>query len=230
VRALGAFRHDEAAARAAGAALAGDASYFVEAEGASALARTRSPGAFAALEAAMTRPSYLDAILSSCLTGMAELRDPRGVAIALQAARYGGPVVGRRAAIAALGALGAEHAAERRRVRETLCELLEDLDFRARIAAVEALRVLGEADGSVLGALALAEGRDLDGRVRRRAREVARALKKGARADEQVRELRDQVEKLKDEGRALKERLARLEAHAGPAERRPSDPERGARG
>ncbi|HEX8951386.1 MAG TPA: M1 family aminopeptidase, partial [Polyangia bacterium] len=210
VKALGAFRHDERAADAVEPTLARDPSYFVEAESAMSLAKTRSPRAFDKLVAAMTRPSYLDVIQSMCLSGLAELRDERGIDIALEAARYGKPVIGRRAAIAVLGALGAELAPHKRRVRETLEELLEDRDFRARIAAVEALRVLGDPDA--IGGLKRAEAKDLDGRVRRRAREVARKLAEGSAQEEQVKSLRDAVEKLQDENRELKERVMKLEA------------------
>jgi len=210
VKALGSFRNDERAADAIGPTLARDASYFVEAESAMSLAKTRSPRAFDALVAAMKRPSYLDVIQSMCLSGIAELRDERGIEIALVAAAYGKPVIGRRAAIAVLGVLGAEYPQHKRRVRERLCELLDDRDFRARIAAVEALRVLGDPDA--VGALKRAEGKDLDGRVRRRAREVARKLAEGSAQDEQVRGLRDAVEKLQDENRELKERVMKLEA------------------
>jgi aminopeptidase N len=210
VKALGAFRHDERAADAVEPTLQRDASYFVEAESAMSLAKTRSPRAFDKLKEAMTRPSYLDVIQSMCLSGMAELRDERGIDIALEASRYGKPVIGRRAAIAVLGVLGGEFAQHKRRVRETLCELLEDRDFRARIAAVEALRVLGDPDA--IGALKRAEGKDLDGRVRRRAREVARKLAEGSAQEEQVKSLRDAVEKLQDENRELKERVMKLEA------------------
>ena len=210
VKALGAFRNDERAADAIEPTLRQDASYFVEAESAMSLAKTRSPRAFDKLVAAMTRPSYLDVIQSMCLSGMAELRDERGIEIALEASRYGKPVIGRRAAISVLGVLGGEYAQHKRRVRETLTELLLDRDFRARIAAVEALRVLGDPDA--IGALKRAEGQDLDGRVRRRAREVARKLAEGSAQDEQVRSLRDAVEKLQDENRELKERVMKLEA------------------
>jgi aminopeptidase N len=210
VKALGSFRHDERAADAAAQQLEGDPSYFVEAESAMTLAKTRSPRAFDALVAAMTRPSYLDVIQSMCLSGMAELRDERGIDIALAASRYGKPVIGRRAAIAVLGTLGAEYPAHKRRVRETLIELLDDRDFRARIASVEALRVLGDPDA--IGALKRAEGKDLDGRVRRRAREVARKLAEGSAQEDQVKSLRDAVEKLQDENRELKERVMKLEA------------------
>ncbi|HWE28446.1 MAG TPA: HEAT repeat domain-containing protein, partial [Polyangia bacterium] len=210
VKALGSFRHDEKAADAVASTLEGDPSYFVEAEGAMSLAKTRSPRAFEALQEAMSRPSYLDVIRSMCFAGMAELRDERGVEIAIAACKYGEPVTGRRAAISLLGALGAEFPPHQRRARETLSELLEDPDFRVRIAAVEALNGLG--DSHAVGALKRAEHKDLDGRVRRRAREVARLLSEGATKDSQVRTLRDSVEKLQDENRELKERLSKLEA------------------
>jgi aminopeptidase N len=210
VRALGAFRGDEQAADAIAKVLGGDASYFVEAESAYALAKTRSPRAFDALTEAMKRPSYLDAIRSNALAGIAELRDARGVDVALSAARYGEPPIARRAAIGAMAVLGAEHEGHKRRVRETLCELLDDPDFRARIAAVEGLRVLG--DAGARDALLRAAGRDLDGRVRRRAREVERALVEGATQDEAVRGLRDRVETLERENRELKERMIKLES------------------
>ena len=67
-------------------------------------------------------------------------------------------------------------------------------------------------DGDAIGALKRAEGKDLDGRVRRRAREVARVLAEGRAGDEQVHALRDAVEKLQDENRELKERVMKLEA------------------
>src|SRR5205085_1544456 len=75
----------------------GEASYFVEAESALTLAKTRATTAFDSLEEAMKRPSYLDVIESLCLAGMAELRDERGIDVALEAARYGKPIIGRRA-------------------------------------------------------------------------------------------------------------------------------------
>jgi aminopeptidase N len=210
VRALGNFRGDELAADAAAKVLAGDASYFVEAESALALGKTRSPRAYDLLVKAMERPSYLDVIRSQALAGLAELRDPRAIDVAIAATRYGEPVVGRRAAIAALGLLGAEHAERKRQVRELLVDLLDDRDFRARIAAVEAIRVLG--DAGVIGALRRAEANDLDGRVRRRAREVARALAEGATQEDAVKRLRDQLEKIESENRELKERVLKLEA------------------
>ncbi len=210
VKALGAFRHDELAARALEEKLKKrDESYFVEAESALSLAKTRSLSAFDLLKSAMTRPSYLDVIQSMCLQGMAELRDERAADVALEYARYGKPAIGRRAAIAALGSLGAELAPRAKQIVETLSELLDDPDFRARIAAVEALKTIG--DRAAIGPLGRAERRDTDGRVRRRAREVARAIEAGSSQGSALKGLRESVERLELENRTLQERVSKLE-------------------
>ena len=91
VRALGQFRGDEEAGAAAAVVLAGDDSYFVEAEAATALAKTRTQGAYQAIAAALGRPSYLDVIRSACIGGLAELRDERAVEVALDEAKRGNP-------------------------------------------------------------------------------------------------------------------------------------------
>lgn len=209
VRALGSFRHDERAAEALLGVLAGDPSYFVEGESALALARTRSPHAFAVLAEAMGRPSCTNVIQSMCLGGMAELREERGIDLALLAARDGGLPSGRRAAMAAMAVLGGEHPSRKRQIRETLVEHLDDADFRGRLAAVEALGLLG--DRAAIPALHRAASRDLDGRMRRRARDVASVLEREAPQDEALRSVRDQLEKLTADHRQLKERLTRLE-------------------
>jgi aminopeptidase N len=210
VRALAAFRDDARAGEAIARVLEGDASYFVEAEAASALGKVRAPGSFERVAAALERPSYLEVIRSACLGAMAELRDERGFEVALRESKRGRPPWSRRAAIAALGVLADEHQQYKRRALEALTELLDDRDFRARIAAVEALRVL--ADPRALGALARAEQVDLDGRVRRRSREVQKSIVEGRRPREQVSGLREQLEKLQGDTRELRERLLKLEA------------------
>jgi len=209
-RALGAFRHDARAAELLGRKLAGDESYLVEAECALSIGMVRGEGALEQLKTVMSRPSHLDSIRSACLRGLAELRDERGIDIAFAATRYGEPVLSRKAALAALGVLGAEAPERRRQIREHVEQLLEDPEFRVRLSAVDALRTLG--DPAALPALARAESRDLDGRVRRRAREVSRLLSTETARDSGLRQLREGHEKLESENRELKDRVERLEA------------------
>jgi aminopeptidase N len=53
--------------------------------------------------------------------------------------------------------------------------------------------------------------RELDGRVKRRAREAIRKIQAGREASDEFRRLRDDVDKLREENRQLKERLEKIE-------------------
>jgi aminopeptidase N len=212
VRALGAFRHDAEAANAVSRLLTqGDASYLVESEAATALGKIRAPGAFEALLSVIDRPAHRDLIAVGVLHGLYELRDERGVAIAAERARYGAPANARAAAIACLGSLAAEHAPHRRLARERLSELaVDDVDFRARSAAVSALGTLGDPDAA--GVLDRVAHSDVDGRVRRSAKEVARDLAAGRAQADQLLALRDRAEELEKARDELRDRISQLEA------------------
>jgi len=213
LRALGAFRHDPIAAEVAAQKLhAGDASYFVEGESGAVLAKTRAATAFDSLSELLRRPSWNDTIASAALAAFAELRDPRAVPIAIEHAKVGRPPAARRAAITTLGSLGEGLSEQRLGILEELVDLLDDPDFRVRFATVDALWHLG--DARAVSALGRAERKDLDGRVRRRAKEAARAIQAGATHTEAVTKLREAVEKLEAENRELKDRVGKIEATA----------------
>ncbi|MEM3326693.1 MAG: hypothetical protein QXK63_04535, partial [Thermoproteus sp.] len=53
--------------------------------------------------------------------------------------------------------------------------------------------------------------RDVDGRIRRMAREAVEKIRKAADRGTEYQKLREEVEKLRDEYRKLLDRLARLE-------------------
>jgi len=67
---------------------------------------------------------------------------------------------------------------EARDVRERLELLLVDRDFRVQAAAIEALAVIG--DPAAIPALRRTVERELDGRLRRRSKEVIRDLEESA--------------------------------------------------
>ncbi|HKA86402.1 MAG TPA: M1 family aminopeptidase [Haliangiales bacterium] len=216
-KALGQFRHDDAAAAALEPlAAAGDPSYFVEAEACLALGRTRTARAPAALRLALQRDSYLDVVRQHAYRGLAEARDDSAIPILLDGTRYGKVSHGRRAAIHALAELAAgRQDREAREVRERIEELLDDPDFRVEQAALEGLAVL--ADWRALPALRRAVDRNLDGRIRRRGREIIRDLEEGRAREEGTRGLRDELEKLRRELTSLRERLGKIEAAPAPA-------------
>jgi len=102
-------------------------------------------------------------------------------------------------------------------VRERLELLLADKDFRVQAAAVEALGVIG--DPAAIAALRRMIDHELDGRLRRRGKEIIRELEEGTPLGDDVRRLRDEVGELRSLAQALRERLDRLDAKAQPAAR-----------
>jgi aminopeptidase N len=218
VRALGSFRGDVVAAEALIPVIErGDPSYFVEAEACLSLARTRTSRAFDVLSSCGGRESFSDVIRQYVFRGMAELRDERAVPVLTEAIRYGNHSQGRRAALLGLADLcrgrrdiGARDARERSE------ELLRDRDFRIQAAALEALAVIG--DPAAIPALDDFLERELDGRLRRRGREIIRDLREGTAQAEQLTTMRDDVDRLKADAVRLRERLDQLSAiEATPA-------------
>ncbi|AKT36064.1 M1 family aminopeptidase [Chondromyces crocatus] len=201
VRALGRFRSNKAAEALQKLALR-DASYLVEAESARALGATRQTAAFDTLVEILDRPSWGDVIRSGALDGLAHLRDDRALPHVLARTRYGVPARGRRAAILALPRIGAD-----RKIREALEDLLDTADPHVRVDVIRALAELG--DPKARGAMQRALDRELDGRVRRRLREVLRDLAGAGRRE--ADRLRDELETLRREHHELKARVSKLE-------------------
>ncbi len=221
-RALGDFVHDTAA----GAALAqivskGADSYFVEAEACIALGRTRTPRAGELLRQAAMRESFTDVIRQHAYRGLAEARDDSAIGMLADGMRWGRPTQGRRAAAGALAQLmRGRRDREARDVRERIEQLLQDPDFRVQAAAIEAL--VGIGDAAAIPALRRMVDRELDGRLRRRGREVIRDLGEGAPLADDVRRLRDEVGELRSLAAGLRERIELLEAAQQPPARAPA--------
>ncbi|AUX48383.1 aminopeptidase [Sorangium cellulosum] len=202
--ALGHFRSAKAAEALAKLALR-DASYLVEAEAARALGATRQGSAFETLIDILDRPSWGEVIRCGAIDGLANLRDERAVPHLTARTRYGVPTRGRRAAIMALPKLSGD-----RRTRELLEDLLDQPDPYLRVDVARALGELG--DGRSRGALQRQLDRDLDGRVRRRIREVLRDL--GGSGKRELDRLRDELEALRRDNAEIRTRLGKLEATA----------------
>ncbi|MDQ3369635.1 MAG: HEAT repeat domain-containing protein, partial [Myxococcota bacterium] len=135
---------------------------------------------------------------------------------------------GRRAAASALAQLvRGRRDREARDVRERLELLLADRDFRVQAAAVEALAVVG--DPAAIEPLRRMVERELDGRLRRRGKEVMRDLGEGAPLQDEVRRLRDELGELRSLTGALRERLDHLEAKDGPPAHDKRDPPAGSK-
>jgi aminopeptidase N len=211
-RALGDFRHDDAAAAALAKVVEkGDASYFVEAEACLALGRTRAPRAAELLPEAAKRESFTDVIRQHAWRGLAEARADAATPLLVDGTRWGRPSQGRRAAAAALAALVKGRRDQGARdVRERIEDLLGDRDFRVQAAAIEALGAIG--DPAATAPLRRVIEHELDGRLRRRAKEVVRDLGESALAAGETKRLSDEVEELRGALGRLRERVDRLDA------------------
>ena len=155
--------------------------------------------------------------------GLAEARDDSALGLLVEGTRWGRPTQGRRAAAGALALLmRGRRDREARDVRERIELLLADRDFRVQAAAIEALARDRRSGGDRARSRRMID-RELDGRLRRRGKEVIRDLEEGAPLAEDVRRLRDEVGELRTLAGALRERVETLEARDKPviATRRP---------
>src|SRR5262249_34404073 len=83
-------------------------------------------------------------------------------------------------------------------------------------AAIEALAQIG--DPAAIPALRQMVERELDGRLRRRGKEVIRDLENGASVGEDVRRMRDEIGELRTLATARRERIDKLQTgHPPPA-------------
>jgi aminopeptidase N len=216
--ALGRFRTEATQAIAADALSAwierGDASYLVEAETRRALGKTRDPRAFAILSGryATDHTSWNDCVLAGTVDGLGALRDAAAIPTLLDALDPKHATSVRRSAIAALASTREVTSDEPliETIRQRLEGVMDTFDPGIRIGASRTLAVLRDPRSS--GAIQRLVDRDVDGRVRRAARESLRDLRERAARGRDVAGLRDDVEKLRNEVRELREKLAVTEA------------------
>jgi HEAT repeat protein len=208
-RALGEFKDGRAAERLS-AYLNDDESYFVAAEAALALGKTRSPIAFEAMEKALARESHNDVIRSHVFHGFCELRDMRALEVMREWTAYGRSQQARYAAIATLGRLAHESTEDKDKTtaRETIEPCLEG-DFRTCLSAISGLQALQ--DKKAIPALAKLARTTHDSRLKKRAKGAIDAIRAAQGSDKEVKGLRDDYEKLKDNYEKLKERLDKIE-------------------
>ena len=211
--ALGEFRGDEKAAEVlARWAEEGDPSYFVEANAALALGRTRSPRAKQVLPRLLDRSSFQDVVRSRAIEGLGATGDEEVLPVAREQYRASLPFQSRRASLAAVARL-AEGTLHARAARELEEKGLDDRDFRVRIEAAQSLATL--ADVRAVPALERALAAELDGRARRRIRESITDLRERGKPQDRVRKLEDELERLRGEGLKMRERLEKVEARTG---------------
>jgi aminopeptidase N len=208
--ALGKFREDDEAFRALVKVYTKEAKYYVAAGAGNAIAQMHHPKAFEALRRGMDRASHAGVITRLALSGMAALRDARGIEVCAKYAKRGKFVFVRTAAIDALARLGDFHDNRRQEVRESLEPLLRDPDMHVRNATCAALATLG--DPAAIGELQKVVEGDVMGMSQRAARRSIRKIRDRQAEVGKKGELAGDVDKIKDENLKLQQRLAKLES------------------
>jgi aminopeptidase N len=121
---------------------------------------------------------------------------------------YGKPPYAREAAIEALGKLGQLP----KPVRNRIIDLLDDKNFYARLAAIEALETLH--DQEAIGALQRLATQDVEGRIKGAAAKAIRAITEQLEKPAEIKQLRGELDGLRETNKKLLDRMERLEAKA----------------
>ena len=219
--ALGAFRAPEQAALATRAAQAlgdilahGEPSYYVEAAAATALGKTRAPGAFEKLAAKVDTPSWNEIIRGGVFAGLGELGEPRAADVLIGWLDRSKPMDARSAAANGLATLAATKRIDPGETQTRIVDaLIAALDDPWEMVWGGTMRALGEfGDARAIPALRRFVDRLPDERWVRGARETILKLEKGRSRDEEARKLRTDLDELREDNRKLRDQLSALEA------------------
>lgn len=205
--ALGNFRDAQSAAALIEAAHE-QASYLVRHAALASLGKTRDVRAFDVLAAAAKERTWNGTVEAGAVAGLAELADSRAMPLLLEATRPEGSEGLRRAAVIALGRVGALVEQERTGVADALVQLVDDPSFPIALAAIETAESLG--DVRMLPALERLGRQAVDGRSRRHAMEAAMRIRKGSTVPTQVSMLRNDIDELREQQRKLQEKIETL--------------------
>jgi len=203
-KALGEFREEKAAEILAKILENDEESYYVRSEAATSLGKTKWEKAQKYLTKALKVSSHNDVITRGALSGLAELGTDGAFEKIKEYTKPGKSTLVRATAIVALAKFP-----EKREAFDIIITASKDENFRIRYAAVMAAEEM--MSPKLLPMLDRIASEDLDERLRRRAREVARKIRKHLEKGTEYKKLREEIEKIKEENRKLLDRLARME-------------------
>jgi aminopeptidase N len=204
VEALGSSRRKEAAEFLDRVLHDSSESYYVRAEAARALGRLKWEFAEHSLKRALEYESHLEVIKRGALEGLAELGAEDALRLVLRHTEPDVPTPVRVTAVQSLAKFG-----PRKEVLEAVRRAMRDGSVRVRLAALAAALELLEP--RLLADLQELAERDVEGRVRRMAREVAERIRRAMERGAEYQRLREEVEKLREEYRKLLDRISHME-------------------
>lgn len=222
VQALGKIKTDASYEAVKGIVQKGDASYYVEAEAASAVGsivavnvedKSKQDEAVKLLQTVLEQKAgWNEVVRSGAIAGLAELKtNQAALNVILEYTRLGIPQPLRLAAIRALGKISVgQNPANLEVILERLGEVAKETFFLTQMAVVAALGQMETP--KAIAILQSVRDRTSDGRVRRYAEEEIAKVQKNIGTENAVKQLRDELEQLKQQNQELKSRLESLEA------------------
>ncbi len=222
VQALGKIKTDASYEAVKEIVQKGDASYYVEAEAASAVGsivavnvedKSKQDEAVKLLQTVLEQKAgWNEVVRSGAIAGLAELKtNQAALNVILEYTRLGIPQPLRLAAIRALGKISVgQNPANLEVILERLGEVAKETFFLTQMAVVAALGQMETP--KAIAILQSVRDRTSDGRVRRYAEEEIAKVQKNIGTENAVKQLRDELEQLKQQNQELKSRLESLEA------------------
>lgn len=202
VRALGEYRKKDGINKLL-PLLNNDESYFVQAEAALAIGKTKAKEALEYLTNALNMRSFNEVIASNAIQGIAETKGMFDVVISKTLDKEHHRV--RETATLALAKY-----ADNDKAYDRLLELLRDRWFKVRINAIKALEEVKVE--KALGELEEIASKDLEPRVRRVAEEAIISIREHMKKPKEISALEEEIDKLKKMNKELVTRLERLES------------------
>ncbi|MFT6142392.1 MAG: aminopeptidase N [Myxococcota bacterium] len=208
--ALGGFRSESAAAALRDVIAANPKTPHLLGSALKSLGRTRQPNVVDVIAPHVhTGPTWADIVAGRALAGLAETRDADVFPHLFEAAGAAHRPRVRAAAFAALAELASHISAQNNIVREFLVDVLVEGGFRESLAAIDALKILG--DSKALAALDTVHATAADGRVMRMAFEAATSIRRTGKALGVARQAQQRAEEVAREQAELRVRVDRLE-------------------
>ncbi|MEM4408181.1 MAG: HEAT repeat domain-containing protein, partial [Candidatus Caldarchaeum sp.] len=179
-------------------------SYYVRQAACISMGRLKTSDRLPVLLKALGYKSHAEVIASGAVTGLAELGTDESFLHVMQRTKPGFPTPVRVSAVVGLAKFPNRH-----EVFEALERLSKDSSERVRHAVVAAAREL--LDPRLLTMLDTMAEKDLNERVRRNAREVAKKIRDHLEKGVEYKTLREELDKIREENRRLADRIYRME-------------------
>jgi aminopeptidase N len=206
VRAIGEFRKEDSLDMLKSMLFGRDKSYFVEAEIATAIGKTKNIQSIPILRKAIEMTSFQDVIAQGAIKGLKEFSENREIAsLLIEKSTYGHSNRIREAATFALG----KFVRENHEVFDHLKKLLTDKWLRIRI---NACRAFADAeDPKAIPELTWVIEHDIDHKVIRVAEECLNLIKESMKTPKEFMTIREDVDKLKSKNLEMMQKISRLE-------------------